>query len=174
MGTWKWEPLKAPVSCLHLIEFTLRLFEWIIKWDCRRIEYTNSKYTILACGLIWVEDSQDSVGPEIPLPFLNYLKEFKILFPHPTLRTRAITRDIVYLSNSSVWQGTHLIIRHISYSPVNSLPLLKALSPLSHPLAQDIIYSSFYLSLILIYVGSLTLSCMWIPVYTKSNLIFSC
>ena len=80
-------------------------------------------------------------------PSCNHTEESKLGVFH---RVRIITRDKLYPSDPSVWQGKHLITKYLLYflSPcaVHSF-LLKFQVPTSFSLVQDNIQTSFCLSL---------------------------
>ena len=87
------------------------------------------------------------------LPFY-YLEELELgIFP----RKRVTPTDKFYLGGPSY--GKHLITQHLLFFlyPVNDPPVFEVPRPLSHSLAQDGIYTSFYLCVSepLMYVGFL-------------------
>ena len=114
----------------------------------RGSEQVSPKCATLACELIWAEGNQDPVGSREKISPSLYLEESKLgVFP----RIRVISRDKLYLSDSSVGQGKNLILKHLL---LFLLPCdvtffffsLQSSRNLFHSLVQNGAYTSFYLS----------------------------
>ena len=115
-------------------------------------------FELKAIETLWIEEKF--------LPLLNYLEEFKLVFP----RIRVITRDKFYLNSPSVSQGKHLITQHLLFFLLSC----KLPSCPWKPQAPSLFLSSRW-HIYLIFL-SLKLSCMWglwpshiwgVPIHTK-------
>ena len=139
------------LDCEFLGEFS--------KAGLKVIRTSLHKMCHFACGLFWAKSNQDPAGKRHFHPSLNYLEELKlwdvgrlagwvggewrgVVF----LRIRITTSDKFYLSDSSIWQGKYLIIKHLLFLLSYEL-LLLLWNPISGScsLAQHNIYTLFCL-----------------------------
>lgn len=116
----------------------LRVQEKIFPW--RGSEQASPKCSTLASGLFWAKDNQ---GPEdsgrVFNLLLNCLKESRL---SAWLRCRAVTRDNFYQKDQSVWQGKHLITKHLLFLSSCESPS----SPLKPQVAIPFLSSRWYIS----------------------------
>ena len=108
------ESCLCSAKTLRLFSISLRVKSKSFHWS-RGAEYMIPKYAALACGLFWAEGKQDPADSRKNFYLsLHYPKEFGL---GAWLRERAITRDNFYLNDLSVWQGKHLITKHLLWLP---------------------------------------------------------